>query len=320
MSPWSEEALASKKIYPPYCMRVTSKGWNERLRVTKDSMTLMVQHVHASHLMQPKALRKKVDKVRLEEMAMEAALAAALAKEVQQLLPLTDEVLQERWLGLYAGGDTKVMTELQLALAEKNCGFVPRDLPTLNELMEAHVGGGPGAAPAVLSIEQAQIDKASYDLTLRQMQYDLQAFKVWKGKMHNFRSTVDHIKLQWRLKAYESNKIAVEHFWSSYVHLCTFEDTAQPMRDHVMFKADIERKMQLPATAVVDQPKIGLMHSICIGTHTCHLFSPDVQMSPLNIRQSLGQKWRRWSPSSTGLPPPPRLHPSSSSRLAWQPP
>eukprot|EP00959_Pyramimonas_sp_CCMP1952_P455240 9471258-Pyramimonas_sp.AAC.2 len=44
-SPWSDQALANKKIYPGFAPRGASKAWNERTEITRASMALMVQHI-----------------------------------------------------------------------------------------------------------------------------------------------------------------------------------------------------------------------------------------------------------------------------------
>ena len=44
-SPWSDQALANKKIYPGFAPRGASKAWNERTKITRASMTLMVDHI-----------------------------------------------------------------------------------------------------------------------------------------------------------------------------------------------------------------------------------------------------------------------------------
>ena len=44
-SPWSDQALANKKIYPGFAPRGANKAWNERTKITRASMVLMVQHI-----------------------------------------------------------------------------------------------------------------------------------------------------------------------------------------------------------------------------------------------------------------------------------
>lgn len=212
MCPWSEEALASKKIFPPYAVRVSARGWSQRLRVTMESVVLMVQHVHMDHLKQPKLLRKKATKRRMEECAVEAAFASAIANE---LLPM-DQALHRQWLGLYTSCDTKALLELQLALAETDEMFMASDLPTIRELMEPHVFGG------LRAVSLTTPDQAAKDLVVRQMQDDLQAFQVWKGKMS------DH----------ESKEVTVEHFWRSFVCLSTLEE--QPEQAYAAFKCTMQ--------------------------------------------------------------------------------
>lgn len=44
-SPWSDMALGNKKIYPGFVPRGASKAWNERTKISRASMILMVDHI-----------------------------------------------------------------------------------------------------------------------------------------------------------------------------------------------------------------------------------------------------------------------------------
>ena len=79
---WSEDNLASKKIYPKYQFPSKSKKWTPRVRTSEESMLIMKQRVNTVHERLPHYLRKKMELSKLEEMAEQAAVVINLAKEV----------------------------------------------------------------------------------------------------------------------------------------------------------------------------------------------------------------------------------------------
>ena len=60
-SAWSEDTCADKKIYPGHQYPSKSKLWSARLKVTDESMELMVTRVHACHDNSPEYMRRKLD-------------------------------------------------------------------------------------------------------------------------------------------------------------------------------------------------------------------------------------------------------------------
>ncbi len=65
--PWSEEILASKKIYTGYNPRGSSDMWNKRRRITDLSLKAMFSYVAADHSRSPLHVRRKWTKLQVEE-------------------------------------------------------------------------------------------------------------------------------------------------------------------------------------------------------------------------------------------------------------
>ena len=127
-------------------------------------------------------------------------------------MPVSSELLNDEWVAKYRVGDARVNTEILMALAEKSERFTPRDIPTLSELMDKHSGTAPIQPTSTLVIEQGEVEKATAELHLQQLTYDFQVWRVYDSKMKSYTGAVQLHKMNWRLKAHEENKAAVDHF------------------------------------------------------------------------------------------------------------
>jgi tRNA nucleotidyltransferase/poly(A) polymerase len=137
-----------------------------------------------------------------------------------------------------------------MALAEKSSSFTVRQIGTLSDLMDGHSRTTPVTSQAI-SIESGKIEEATWELNMNQMKYDLQAFLVFKAKMEHFFSAVKHIKLDWKMKAYEENSKAVEKFVMKIMRLTSFEEKEQATRDLTTFKLELEKNMQATSENMV---------------------------------------------------------------------
>lgn len=68
-SPFSEDALNNRRIYPGHCFRYAKDGWKGKLCVTDTSMQAMMEHIIFEHENQHVSNRRKVPKRTLEECA-----------------------------------------------------------------------------------------------------------------------------------------------------------------------------------------------------------------------------------------------------------
>ncbi len=210
--PWNEDALSSKKIYPSansagVVVLKPKMGWPDRLRITSESMLLMVRHVHAIHTKQKGCTLKKESRGSIEEIAQMAALCINLIPEVQALMPITAETLQTDWVEKFSAGDSRVTTELMMALSEKSANFACRSITTLTEILDRHTKAMPSVN--ILSVETSKLEDSMWDLQMNQMKYDFQQFRVHKAKLENYFVAVQHIKLDWRKKAFDQNDKAL---------------------------------------------------------------------------------------------------------------
>jgi len=179
------------------------------------------------------------------------AMAVNLVQEVQAAMPIPSDVLNSSFLDRISNSDTKVITELQLALAERADKFHPRDIPSLHDVMEAHTGRAPVGAGTQMIIEKTQIEKSTFDLHMKQLEFDFQSWKVFDNKMANFFSARSHIQRQWKLDALTENKAAVKQYIDSHCKFLSFEMPHDLEAGLLKFYNSIEKKLQLPSKSVV---------------------------------------------------------------------
>lgn len=76
--------------------------------------------------------------------------------------------------------------EVATALREKTSSFTVRDIGSLAAILDAHNNKCP--LPSVHPTDIVNIQSDAFELLMRQLDYDVRAFKVWQGKMSNYES------------------------------------------------------------------------------------------------------------------------------------
>ena len=103
-------------------------------------MRMLVQMVQATHEKTARFFQKKLDTNALEALAERAAAVESMGKEVQQTVPLSNEVLEKEWWGPWAAGSEHIDTEVQVHLMDKSESFLPaQHVPTLKRLVDDHL-------------------------------------------------------------------------------------------------------------------------------------------------------------------------------------
>jgi hypothetical protein len=251
MGPWSEDALASKRLCVGYTPRSTNKQWNDRQKVTEESALMTVKYLHAEFLKMAAGCRRKFNKVMVEEVAACAALAWNLKAEVQQAVPISDEMIQEGWISRFNDADPAVFTEVSMALHERSDSFTVRSCSTLAALIESHMKVMPVQASSSVSVSSSSVEAAMFELHMSQIQYDLQACRVFKTKMSTFFGALNHVKLDWKLKAFKENRAAVESYISSLLRLEVMESAEDIHRMLNKFKNELLKSFQTSDKSVV---------------------------------------------------------------------
>lgn len=140
-SPWTDDALASKRIVPGYTFRVAdSKVLSARQTVSKQFAVLMVDRVGRGSAR--KNIRGNMTEKQVAERAQYAAVIHNVLAEVKKIAPISQKDLDEL-LRSWLGGDVGVDMELRSAVVAHDENFHPKDLPSLRDLLEKYVGPRP---------------------------------------------------------------------------------------------------------------------------------------------------------------------------------
>ena len=87
-SAWTEESLASRKLYPGHTFSSKGKGWAARLKTTEQSMLCMVKRVHSTH----SDKGGRLDTAGMEALAERAALLLSSVSEMTSAIPVSQKV------------------------------------------------------------------------------------------------------------------------------------------------------------------------------------------------------------------------------------
>ena len=97
---WTEENLASKRLFPGHVFPAKNRKWQQRLRVSDRSLRIMVLRIHweQEHQSCEKRSQKKPDDRACELLAEKAACLVSLADEFCSEHPITMETVQKKIL------------------------------------------------------------------------------------------------------------------------------------------------------------------------------------------------------------------------------
>ena len=131
---WTEDALASKRIFPGYAFRChDSKAWTARQTVTTTSCVLMIERIlHDAH---KGVLRGKLLEKVIAERAQMSAIVHNVSEEIQKTVPLMKDDV-EMWLDSFRKGDPSLDMEVRSAMLRHDDKFLPASLPSLQALLE----------------------------------------------------------------------------------------------------------------------------------------------------------------------------------------
>ena len=97
--PWSDDSFATKRIFPGAGPRTATHGWKNRLTVTELSMKLMLKcQINRHKKLSQTGGAAKITKAKMDELAEHAALVHWLAREVQGCVPVSDQIIMEKFM------------------------------------------------------------------------------------------------------------------------------------------------------------------------------------------------------------------------------
>jgi hypothetical protein len=174
-----------------------------------------------------------------------------MMQEVQGSVPIADMTLKVGWLDKFMSGDSKVVSEITMAVCELSDRFTVLDIPTLKDMMLAHTSTLPSPSTvASMEVKTAELEKANFDCQLAQMRYDLQACNVYIKKVQNFTSAVQLVKLEHRVTAKKHNQDTIAKFMATYAILSDMEGY-DVVREFTKYRSDLEKKLQVTTQNMV---------------------------------------------------------------------
>ena len=238
-SPWSDDAFSNKRIYPgaPAPLgRSSSAAWRTRLKVTDKSMCIMLEcqvdrHKKLSQTCSP----GKLPKANMEDDAEQAALVHSLVREVQAIVPITDDILQEQFVRLYIENDPQVHLEISSVLASRGDDFKPQHLQVLQVLMDSHCA--PKNIPifdAMTKLKEGQdaIVEQEFNLIMNQLCYDRDAWRVHRHTLSNYAASVSKLKHDWNIKRHEQSGKAADAFIKQHCLVQVYKkESTKPVMD-----------------------------------------------------------------------------------------
>ena len=227
--PATEEALASKKIFPGHCSRmVSSKAWTARQTITQESSSLMWTKHISTHLSMPAIARVKASKKILEAEAEEAAVVWHFGQEALQLVPIPDSRLQQEYYDKYTANDPKLELEIQTVHAMKSPDATARDIPTIKALMDNHTGGNSAALTLVesrLAIDATKLEESTFEKVMSELSFDCSVVRQLFQTMSNYETAQYTKKLEWNLGQYKLSEEAANAFMIKYCKFVVYEKT-----------------------------------------------------------------------------------------------
>ena len=229
----SDDALQSKKILPGFIFRSTSKEWTSRGKINNASALWCFQHIINEYDHKPKNMRRKCERSKLEEKMHVAAVLHALGAELKSQYPVPQEEINNSivtpWI---EGSAAHVEMEILEALREKRNNFTCTDMHAFNEVKQKTLKNSPitqtGVSDTTLTTET--VENNAFELLMRQCEYDIQAFKVWQGKVNSIEHHAFHLRLESRQKAVHENRRAASMFMKQYVNFHILETAEGGLR------------------------------------------------------------------------------------------
>ena len=221
---WDEHAFSNKRIAPGYVPRAGNKTWQDVLKVTGQSFTLMVQMLAGQCRDKPPNLRLKLNKNSLEEYANLSSMVVWLTSSFLEAEPSHGPVVQE-FLEAFKNGDHEILLELQGHLHDKSnnynwrdCSFLASRQKTLKDESIAMVTG------KTTSVDATTLEDSEFALFEQRMKYDLAAMEVYFAKRASHESLLYHQKLQRRIQRHQQASEAVDTLFNGPAPQFSFID------------------------------------------------------------------------------------------------
>ena len=255
-SPWTEEALSSKKLFPGQHFRtVASRVWTARQAVTQKSSELTFQKAARLFEQMPSGCRSRYNKGTMEQLSEVTAVFYNLCTEATTKSPITVEMLQDK--GVYnkwRDSDPKLELEVNAAMVEKSDSFHPKMLSCIQQLLEGHT---PGTTAQIMMSERAvegqsaQLEESTFELLLQQAEYDQAAMRVRDSKMASWERGVYARKLEYSVGRHSMADQAARAHMEQWSHFHLYKAPEDAMGHFNTFMKEIAAKHSIDIDHIV---------------------------------------------------------------------
>ena len=203
----SDDALSSKKILPGYSFKslCPHKSWKKRSVMTIEATTWCFNRL-LRDFEKPGAVRKKASKEKVESTAESACLLWHLTMELQGQFPISKEAVVEHILDPWADGSHGWDLELHELLAEKREKLAVTDSKMFRNVVDICNCKAPLGPTPNTELLVSKLDDDKWSLVCKQLDYDIQCFRVYLSKLHSHSIHIHHCKLDWNRKRREESQ------------------------------------------------------------------------------------------------------------------
>ena len=262
-SPFTDEGLGIKRIYPGAITRCSCKTWTARLRTTAESMKLMFLHIGKTVETLGERSCSKLSKAHMTELAEMAAYVYNIGKELQKTAPITDQQLWDNWCSKFVEDDCSVIMEVQMFLSSKPPEHSPRDVKTLAMLMDTQSARAP-VQPLAAELSLQGIEEDAFAHLQKQMDYDVEAVRVYQHKVKQHANSVYNKRLEWRKAADQASRRAADWFIARHTSVILGESESDIMEEKRKFKRSIMENLQIEAADIITVPLLNWVNPAAI--------------------------------------------------------
>ncbi|CAL1146424.1 unnamed protein product [Cladocopium goreaui] len=265
---WTEENLASKRLFPGHVFPAKNRKWQQRLRVSNRSLRIMVLRIHweQEHQSCEKRSQKKPDDRACELLAEKAACLVSLADEFCSEHPITMETVQKKILDEWSSGCKRIDMELAAQLLQKSESFaIATHMPCFKALLEESLFRAPVSSSQEVEMRD-KLKRDEFDHVVKKMDYDIKVFEIWQSKVASVAMARQHAKQEHVVSEHRKIVESVEAYLDGCVRFLCWEGVNKGSDSIVpqvlSFRMEILRKLrnQNTAGAAADVPTLVLMN------------------------------------------------------------
>ena len=219
----SDDNLASKKILPNFVFKPVHKSWKPLCAMSIDVTKLIFRRIFAEFEGNP-AANRKLPKMRVDQIAESACVLVNLTKQLCEQFPIPMAHAETEILDQWVASHTGLELEMHEIMAEKRATLNVTDIRFFRAVVESHQCKIPVNSSNAVEIQLTQLDQDKFDLVMKQLDYDMAAFRTYKSKMENFRTSVHHTKVDWRRKRKEEANQWVTSWLAKKSSIFTYKD------------------------------------------------------------------------------------------------